>query len=128
MLSAPPGPTRCFTSRQRDCFVAALLAMTTLRLSLRAKRSNLVPSPRSLADRGGGGSRDAASCGDGALCSRQPRVLSGSPPRGLSMTIPVRKSDAACGAEIVFDLARPIDEPAFPEIERHFHDNIVVYF
>jgi taurine dioxygenase len=40
----------------------------------------------------------------------------------------VKKSDAACGAEIVFDLARDIDDPTFREIERAFHDNIVVVF
>ena len=44
------------------------------------------------------------------------------------MAIPVRKSDAACGAEIVFDLSRPIDDPNFREIERLFHDNIMVFF
>src|SRR5712691_3304379 len=44
------------------------------------------------------------------------------------MGIPVRKSDAACGAEIEFDLSTPIDEPTFGEIERAFHDNIVVCF
>src|SRR6266849_6211937 len=44
------------------------------------------------------------------------------------MLIPVRTCDAACGAEIAFDLSTPIDEPAFGEIERAFHDNIVVFF
>lgn len=44
------------------------------------------------------------------------------------MAIPVRKSDAACGAEIVFDLSTPIDDPTFAEIERLFHDNIIVFF
>jgi taurine dioxygenase len=44
------------------------------------------------------------------------------------MAISVRKCDAACGAEIVFDLARPIDDVTFAEIERAFHDNIVVFF
>jgi len=44
------------------------------------------------------------------------------------MPIPVRKADAACGAEIVFDLSRPIDGPTFAELERLFHDNIVVFF
>jgi taurine dioxygenase len=44
------------------------------------------------------------------------------------MAISVRKCDAACGAEIVFDLARPIDDVAFAEIEQAFHDNIVVFF
>jgi taurine dioxygenase len=44
------------------------------------------------------------------------------------MAIPVRRCDAALGAEIVFDLAGPIDETTFGEIERHFHDNIVVFF
>jgi taurine dioxygenase len=44
------------------------------------------------------------------------------------MTIPVTKSTSACGAEIGFDLAQPIDDATFAEIERHFHDNIVVCF
>jgi taurine dioxygenase len=44
------------------------------------------------------------------------------------MAIPVHKSDAACGAELVFDLAAPIDTPTFGEIERLFHENIVVFF
>jgi taurine dioxygenase len=44
------------------------------------------------------------------------------------MPIPVRKSDAALGAEIVFDLSRAIDDPTFGEIERLFHDNIIVFF
>ena len=44
------------------------------------------------------------------------------------MTIPVRKTTAVLGAEIVFDLAQPVDDPTFDELERAFHDNIVVYF
>ncbi|HEY4471391.1 MAG TPA: TauD/TfdA family dioxygenase [Stellaceae bacterium] len=44
------------------------------------------------------------------------------------MAIPVRKCDAALGAEIVFDLSWPIDNPTFAEIEGIFHDNIVVFF
>src|SRR6266852_9473369 len=44
------------------------------------------------------------------------------------MPIPITKCDAACGAEIDFDLSKPIDEATFPEIERLFHDNIVVFF
>ena len=44
------------------------------------------------------------------------------------MPIPVRKCDAALGAEIVFDLSQPIDDAAFGEIEQLFHDNIVVCF
>jgi taurine dioxygenase len=44
------------------------------------------------------------------------------------MAIPVRKADAACGAEIVFDLSRSIDDAAFAELERLFHDNIIVFF
>ncbi len=44
------------------------------------------------------------------------------------MAIPIRKCDAACGAEIVFDLAQPIEPPTFAAIERLFHDNIVVFF
>jgi taurine dioxygenase len=44
------------------------------------------------------------------------------------MPIPVRQCDAALGAEIVYDLAQPIDAAAFAEIERLFHDNIIVFF
>jgi taurine dioxygenase len=44
------------------------------------------------------------------------------------MAIPVRKSGAACGAEIVFNLSQPIDDKNFSEIERLFHDNIMVFF
>jgi taurine dioxygenase len=40
----------------------------------------------------------------------------------------VRKSGSACGAEIEFDLAQDIDDLTFREIERDFHDNIVVVF
>jgi len=40
----------------------------------------------------------------------------------------VKQSGAACGAEILFDLAGDIDDPTFWEIERAFHDNIVVVF
>jgi taurine dioxygenase len=40
----------------------------------------------------------------------------------------VRKCDAALGAEIVFDLSRPIDQATFAEIEGIFHDNIVVFY
>jgi taurine dioxygenase len=40
----------------------------------------------------------------------------------------VTKSGAACGAEIACDLAQDVDEEAFLEIERAFHDNIVVVF
>src|SRR3954464_1861003 len=46
----------------------------------------------------------------------------------ISVAIPVRKSGAACGAEIVFDLSRPVDDAIFAELERHFHDNIIVFF
>jgi taurine dioxygenase len=38
----------------------------------------------------------------------------------------ITKSGAACGAEIACDLAQDIDEATFREIERAFHDNIVV--
>jgi taurine dioxygenase len=44
------------------------------------------------------------------------------------MTPVVTKSGAACGAEIACDLAQDIDEATFREIERAFHDNIVVVF
>src|SRR5438034_4128918 len=44
------------------------------------------------------------------------------------MQLSVTKSGAACGAEIAFDLARDIDDASFHEIERAFHDNIVVVF
>jgi len=40
----------------------------------------------------------------------------------------VRKSGAACGAEIEFDLAQDIPDSTFREIESAFHDNIVVVF
>ena len=45
-----------------------------------------------------------------------------------TMAIPVRKCDAALGAENVFDLSRPIDDRTFAELESIFHDNIVVFF
>jgi taurine dioxygenase len=44
------------------------------------------------------------------------------------MTLTVRKSGAACGAEIVCDLAEGVDDALFRAIERAFHDNIVVVF
>jgi taurine dioxygenase len=44
------------------------------------------------------------------------------------MTPSVKRSGAACGAEIDFDLARDIDDGTFREIERAFHENIVVVF
>jgi taurine dioxygenase len=44
------------------------------------------------------------------------------------MQLSVTKSGAACGAEIDFDLARDIDDARFREIQRAFHDNIVVVF
>ena len=44
------------------------------------------------------------------------------------MQPPVRFSGAACGAEIEFDLSRELDRDTFAEIERAFHDNIVVVF
>ena len=40
----------------------------------------------------------------------------------------VTQSGAACGAEIGCDLARDVDDATFREIERAFHDNIVVVF
>jgi taurine dioxygenase len=44
------------------------------------------------------------------------------------MPIPVTRCDAALGAEIGFDLSGPIDDAIFGELERIFHDNIVVFF
>jgi taurine dioxygenase len=44
------------------------------------------------------------------------------------MPIPIRKCNAACGAEILFDLSQPIDAMSFGELERLFHDNVVVFF
>ena len=44
------------------------------------------------------------------------------------MQLSVTKSGSACGAEIAFDLARDIDDVTFRDIERAFHDNIVVVF
>jgi taurine dioxygenase len=40
----------------------------------------------------------------------------------------VKKSGAALGAEIEFDLARDLDDAEFCAIERAFHDSIVVVF
>ena len=40
----------------------------------------------------------------------------------------VTKIGAACGAEIVCDLAQDIDEATFREIEAAFHDNLAVVF
>jgi taurine dioxygenase len=44
------------------------------------------------------------------------------------MTLSVIKSGAACGAQIKVDLSAELDDCAFAEVERAFHDNIVVYF
>jgi taurine dioxygenase len=44
------------------------------------------------------------------------------------MALSVKKSGAALGAEIAFDLSRDMDERRFREIEAAFHDNIVVVF
>jgi taurine dioxygenase len=44
------------------------------------------------------------------------------------MALSVKKSGAALGAEIDFDLSRDMDERQFREIEAAFHDNIAVVF
>jgi taurine dioxygenase len=44
------------------------------------------------------------------------------------MSLSVKQSGAALGAEIDFDLSRDMDERQFKEIEAAFHDNIVVVF
>jgi taurine dioxygenase len=44
------------------------------------------------------------------------------------MALTVRKSGAACGAEIFLDLSRDLDDATFRELEAAFHDNIVVVF
>ena len=44
------------------------------------------------------------------------------------MQPPVRRSGAACGAEIEYDLSRMPDPATFAAIEGAFHDNIVVVF
>ena len=44
------------------------------------------------------------------------------------MGLSVKKSGAALGAEIDFDLSRDLTERRFGEIEAAFHDNIVVVF
>ena len=44
------------------------------------------------------------------------------------MGLSVKKSGAALGAEIDYDLSRDTDERQFREIEAAFHDNIVVMF
>ena len=40
----------------------------------------------------------------------------------------VKKSGAACGAEIRFDLSQDIDDATFRDIESLFHENVVVVF
>jgi len=40
----------------------------------------------------------------------------------------VKKSGSLCGAEIGVDLARDLDDATFREIERAFHENVVVVF
>jgi taurine dioxygenase len=45
-----------------------------------------------------------------------------------AMSIPVRKCDAALGAEIVFDLSQPVEDRTFRDIEAIFHDNVIVFF
>ncbi len=44
------------------------------------------------------------------------------------MTVGVRKSGAACGAEILYDLSGEMDDRSFVAIEDAFHDNVVVFF
>src|SRR5215470_2340911 len=44
------------------------------------------------------------------------------------MGLSVKKSGAALGAEIDYDLSRDMDERQFREIEAAFHDNVVVVF
>jgi taurine dioxygenase len=44
------------------------------------------------------------------------------------MKLPVKKSGAACGAEIAIDLVGDLDDATFREVESAFHDNIVVVF
>jgi len=44
------------------------------------------------------------------------------------MRLSIKKSGAACGAEVDVDLAQEIDDVAFRKIEDAFHDNIVVAF
>lgn len=44
------------------------------------------------------------------------------------MPIAIAKSGAALGAAIHIDLSQRLDDAAFAEVERHFHDNIVVCF
>jgi alpha-ketoglutarate-dependent taurine dioxygenase len=44
------------------------------------------------------------------------------------MSLSIKNSGAACGAEIDVDLRDKLDDAAFREIESAFHDNIVVAF
>jgi taurine dioxygenase len=44
------------------------------------------------------------------------------------MPITVTKCDAALGAEIGVDLAQPLDDATFREVEHAFHDSIIVFF
>jgi taurine dioxygenase len=55
-------------------------------------------------------------------------TINGVVERERRMKPAVTKSGSACGAEIACDLAQDIDEATFREIERAFHDNIVVVF
>jgi taurine dioxygenase len=56
------------------------------------------------------------------------RAEAGRGRRRASMRPLVKKSGAACGAEIDFDLGQDMDDPTFREIESAFHNNIVVVF
>ncbi|HUA54136.1 MAG TPA: TauD/TfdA family dioxygenase [Candidatus Sulfotelmatobacter sp.] len=44
------------------------------------------------------------------------------------MTVAVKPSGAACGAEICVDLSQDFDAATFEAIERAFHDHVVAYF
>jgi taurine dioxygenase len=55
-------------------------------------------------------------------------TINGVVERERRMKPAVTKSGSACGAEIACDLAQDIEEATFREIERAFHDNIVVVF
>jgi taurine dioxygenase len=44
------------------------------------------------------------------------------------MTLSVVKSGAACGAEVRCGVSSQVDDRTFEDIERVFHDNVVIYF
>ena len=119
---APVTPCRATTRRALSPNCAAFWRRGTER------NSHEIASPRvNPAGRNDSGICHCEEHRDEAI-SANARLAAVRPFPGEPMAIPVRKTGAACGAEIVFDLSQPIDDATFAEIERHFHDNIIVFF